>query len=169
LTEGKPALTSVEASSGFAPDEVLRLAASLEVGSEHPLATAILRGAEQKGLKAAKVEDFEAVPGQGVKGRIDGRIAGSAMRVSWKASASSGPARQAADARRKQGETVMYLAVDGKLAGFVAVADPIKPSAAEAIAKLHSWDSRSSWPPATTRRRRKAVAARLGIDEVRAG
>jgi Cu+-exporting ATPase len=139
LTEGKPALTSVEASSGFEPDEVPCLVASLEAGSEHPLATAILRGAEQKGLKAAKVEDFEAVTGQGVKGRIDGRMAGLGnARLMESFGIDVGSLAKAAEARRKQGETVMYLGVDGKLAGLVAVADPIKPSAGEAIAELHS-------------------------------
>ena len=73
LTEGKPALTGVEAAPGFEPDEVLRLAASLEAGSEHPLAAAILRGAEQRGLKLEKIEGFDSVTGQGVKGRIGGR------------------------------------------------------------------------------------------------
>jgi P-type Cu+ transporter len=170
LTEGKPALTGVEASSGFAPDEVLRLAASLEAGSEHPLAAAILRGAEQKSLKPAKVEDFEAVTGQGVKGRIGGRVArlGNA-RLMESFGIQVGPLAQAADARRKQGETIMYLAVDGKLAGLVAVTDPIKPSAAEAIAKLHSLGLKIIMATGDNETTAKAVAARLGIDEVRAG
>src|SRR5262249_50252428 len=139
LTEGKPALTGVEASSGFETDEVLRLAASLEAGSEHPLATAILRGAEQKSLKPAKVADFEAVTGEGVKAGVEGRIAalGNARLVE-SVGTNASPLAKSAEARRKQGETVMYLAVDGKLAGLVAVADPIRPSAAEAIAKLHA-------------------------------
>src|SRR6185295_17980599 len=124
LTEGKPALTGVEAFSGFAPDEVLRLAASLKAGSEHPLATAILRGAEQKSVKPAKVEDFEAV---------------------------------------------MYVAVGGKLAGLVAAADPVKPSAAEAIAKLHSLGLKIIMATGDNEATAKAVAARLDIDEVRAG
>jgi Cu+-exporting ATPase len=170
LTEGKPALTGLETWSGFAPDEVLRLAASLEAGSEHPLATAILRGAEQKGLKPAKVEDFEAVTGQGVKGRIGGRVAGLGnARLMGNFGIQMGPLAQAADARRKQGETVMYLAVDGKLAGLVAVADPIKPSAAEAIAKLHGLGLKIIMATGDNEATAKAVAARLGIDEVRAG
>jgi P-type Cu+ transporter len=170
LTEGKPALTGVETSSGFAPDEVLRLAASLEAGSEHPLATAILRGAEQKGLKPAKVEDFEAVTGQGVKGRVDGRIAGLGnARLMESFGIDVSPLATAADARRKQGETVMYLGADGKLAGLVAVADPIKPSAAEAIAKLHSLGLRIIMATGDNETTAKAVASRLGIDEIRAG
>jgi Cu+-exporting ATPase len=170
LTEGKPALTGVDTSSGFTPDEVLRLAASLEAGSEHPLATAVLRGAEQKGLKPTKVEDFEAVAGQGVKGSIDGRIAGLGnARLMESFGIQVSPLAKAADARRKQGETVMYLAVDGKLAGLVAVADPIKPSAAEAIAKLHSLGLKIIMATGDNEATAKAVAAQLGIDEIKAG
>ena len=170
LTEGKPALTGVDTSSGFTPDEVLRLAASLEAGSEHPLATAVLRGAEQKSLKPTKVEDFEAVAGQGVKGRIDGRIAGLGnARLMESFGIKVSPLAKTADAHRKQGETVMYLAVDGKLAGLVAVADPIKPSAADAIAKLHSLGLKIIMATGDTEATARAVAARLGIDEIRAG
>ena len=170
LTEGKPALTGVDTSSGFTPDEVLRLAASLEAGSEHLLATAVLRGAEQKSLKPTKVEDFEAVAGQGVKGRIDGRIAGLGnARLMESFGIKVSPLAKTADAHRKQGETVMYLAVDGKLAGLVAVADPIKPSAAEAIAKLHSLGLKIIMATGDTEATARAVAARLGIDEIRAG
>ena len=170
LTEGKPALTGVDTSSGFTPDEVLRLAASLEAGSEHPLATAVLRGAEQKSLKPTKVEDFEAVAGQGVKGRIDGRIAGLGnARLMESFGIKVSPLAKTADAHRKQGETVMYLAVDGKLAGLVAVADPIKPSAAEAIAKLHGLGLRIIMATGDNETTAKAVASRLGIDEIRAG
>ncbi|HYB05621.1 MAG TPA: heavy metal translocating P-type ATPase, partial [Methyloceanibacter sp.] len=130
LTEGKPALTGVEATPGFQADEVLRLAASLEAGSEHPLATAILRGAEQKGSKLAKGEGFEAVTGQGVKGSIEGRVAvlGNA-RLMEGFGIDIAPLGGLAEARRKQSETVMFLGLNGKLAGFVAVADPVKPSA----------------------------------------
>jgi P-type Cu+ transporter len=170
LTEGKPALTGVEVSSGFEPDEVLRLAASLEAGSEHPLATAILRGAERKGLESAKTEDFDAVTGQGVRGRIDGRFAalGNA-RLMESFGIDVSPLAKAAEARRKQGETVMYLGVDGKLGGLVAVADPIKPSAAEAIANLHSLGLRIIMATGDNEATAKVVASRLHIDEVRAG
>ena len=170
LTEGKPALTGVEVAQGFQPDKVLSLAPSLEAGSEHPLATAILRGAEQKGLKPAKVENFEAVTCQGVKGRIDGRIAGLGnARLVESFGFDVHPLAKAAEARRKQGETVMYLAVDGKLAGLVAVADPIKPSAAEAIGKLHNLGLKIIMATGDNETTAKAVAARLGIDEIKAG
>ena len=170
LTEGRPALTGVESASGFQDDEVLRLAASLEAGSEHPLAAAILRGAEQKGLKPAKVEGFEAVTGQGVKGNIDGSMAalGNA-RLMESFGIDPAPLVKAAEARRKQGETVMFLAAGGKLAGLVGVADPIKPSAAEAIAKLHALGIKVIMATGDNETTAKAVAARLGIDELRAG
>jgi Cu+-exporting ATPase len=170
LTEGKPALTGVEIAPGFKPDEVLRLAASLEAGSEHPLAAAILRGVEERDVKPAKVEGFEAVTGQGVKGRINGRVAalGNA-RLMESFGVDVAPLAKAAEARRKQGETVMFLGADGKLAGFVAVADPIKPTAAEAIAKLHRLGLKIVMATGDNETTARAVAARLGIDEVHAG
>ena len=170
LTEGKPALTGVEIAPGFKPDEVLLLAASLEAGSEHPLAAAILRGAEQRGLKPGKVEDFEAVTGQGVKGGVGGHMAalGNA-RLMESFGVDVTPLAKAAEARRKQGETVMFLGADGKLAGLVAVADPIKTTAAEAIAKLHRLGLKIVMATGDNETTAKAVAARLGIDEVHAG
>jgi Cu+-exporting ATPase len=170
LTEGKPALTGVETASGFDEKEVLRLAASLEAGSEHPLAAAILRGAEAKDLKPAKVGGFEAVTGQGVKGTVGGRkVALGNARLMQSYDIDPSPLAKAAEARRKAGETVMFLAVDGKLAGLVAVADPIKPSAAEAIAKLHSLGLTVIMATGDNETTAKAVAETLGIDEVRAG
>jgi Cu+-exporting ATPase len=129
-----------------------------------------LRGAEEKGLKPAKASDFEAVTGQGVKARIDGRLAalGNA-RLMQGFGIDVAPLAKAADARRQQGETVMFLGVDGKLAGVVAVADPIKPSAAEAIAKLHALGLEVIMATGDNETTAKAVAARLGIDQVRAG
>jgi Cu+-exporting ATPase len=170
LTEGKPALTGVETMPGFTSDEVLRLAASLEAGSEHPLAAAILRGAETRGLTPDKVSDFAAVTGQGVKGRVDTRSAllGN-QRLMEGAKIDSAPLASSAEARRKEGETVMFLGVDGKLAGLVAVADPIKPTAAEAIAKLHRLGLKIVMATGDNETTAKAVAARLGIDDVRAG
>jgi P-type Cu+ transporter len=170
LTEGKPALTGVEAMPGFPSDEVLRLAASLEAGSEHPLAAAILRGAETRGLAADKVGDFGAVTGQGVKGRFGSRnvLLGN-QRLMEGAKIAPSPLAASAEARRQEGETVMFLGVDGKLAGLVAVADPIKATAAEAIAKLHRLGLKVVMATGDNETTAKAVAARLGIDEVRAG
>ena len=170
LTEGKPALTGVEIAPGFEPDEVLRMAAALEAGSEHPLAAAILRGAEQRGLKLEKVGGFEAVTGQGVTGRIGKRkvLLGN-QRLMEAAGIDVAPLAASAEGRRKDGETVMFLSAGGKLAGFVAVTDPIKATAAEAIAKLHALGLKIVMATGDNETTAKAVAARLGIDEVRAG
>jgi Cu+-exporting ATPase len=170
LTEGKPALTGAEASPGFDQEGVLRLAASLEAGSEHPLAAAILRGAEQQGVSPVKIEDFDSVTGQGVKGRIDGKRAWLGnQRLMQAAGIDIAPLAAVAEARRKAGETVMFLGVDGRLAGLVAVADPIKPGAAEAIAKLHHLGLKIVMATGDNETTARAVAAKLGIDAVRAG
>jgi P-type Cu+ transporter len=170
LTEGKPALTGIEAAAGFEPDDVLRLAAALEARSEHPLAAAILEGAEAKGLKPPKVEDFEAVTGQGVEGRIDGLgvFLGNA-RLMQGAGIDAAPLAEAAERRQRNGETVMMLGADGKLAGLVAVADPIKPGSAEAIARLHGMGLTLVMATGDNVTTAKAVAAQLGIDAVHAG
>jgi P-type Cu+ transporter len=169
LTEGKPKLTGVEAAAGFDDNEVVGLAASLEAGSEHPLAAAILLGAEQRGLTPDKAESFESVTGHGVKGRIGGRavLLGNA-RLMQGAGIDVAPLAAAAEARRAQGETVMFLGVDGKLAGFVGVADPIKASAAEAIAKLHTLGLKVVMATGDNETTAKAVGARLRIDKIHA-
>jgi Cu+-exporting ATPase len=170
LTVGKPTLTGVEAAPGFDPDKVLRLAAGLEIRSEHPLADAILRGAEAKDLGAPKVAEFSTVTGQGVRGTVDGRVAllGNA-RLMESANIDIAPLAESAEQRRKNGETVMLLACDGKLAGFVAVADPIKPGAADAIANLHALGLKIVMATGDNATTAKTVASQLGIDEVRAG
>ncbi|MGK2922938.1 MAG: heavy metal translocating P-type ATPase [Methyloceanibacter sp.] len=170
VTEGKPSLTGVETAQGFEPDELLRLAAALETGSEHPLAEAILRGAEEKGLRPEKTRDFEAVTGQGVKGRVGDRdvLFGNA-RLMEAASIDVSPLEGKADELRQGGETVMFLGAGGKLAGILAVADPIKESAAESIAALHALGLRIVMATGDNATTAKAVAAKLGIDEVHAG
>jgi Cu+-exporting ATPase len=170
LTEGKPKLTGVEVMSGLSENEVLGLAAALELRSEHPLAEAILAGAEAKGVKTPKVEAFETVTGQGVTGKVEGRavVLGNA-RLMKRAGIDIAPLDEAAKVRRRDGETVMLLGVDGKLAGFVAVADPIKASTPEAIMKLHQLGLKSVMATGDNPSTAKAVAGKLGIDEVRAG
>jgi Cu+-exporting ATPase len=170
LTEGRPALTGVESAPGFASDEVLRLAASLEAGSEHPLAAAILRGAEARGLKPDKIEGFDAVTGEGVKGRSGARtlLLGN-QRLMQGAGIDVAPLAAAAEAKRKQGETIMYFGIDGRLAGLISVADPIKDTAAEAIAKLHALGLKIVMATGDNETTAKAVASKLGIDAVRAG
>ena len=169
LTQGKPALTGVEAAPGFDPDDVLRLAAAVEAGSEHPLAEAILRGAEERGLSVTKVESFESVTGQGVTARAGGRavLLGNAQLLR-SAGIDIAPLADGADATRVRGETVMFLGVDGKLAGFVAVADPIKPSSAEAIEKLHRLGLKLVMATGDNPTTAKAVASQLGIETVHA-
>jgi len=170
LTEGKPRLTGVQAADGFDQEEVLRLAAALEAGSEHPLAEAILRGAEESGLTPEKTQDFEAVTGQGVKGRVADRevLLGNA-RLMEAAGIDVASLEDKANELRQGGETVVFLGCGGKLAGIVAVADPIKESAAESIAKLHQLGLRIVMATGDNATTAKAVAAKLGIDEVHAG
>jgi P-type Cu+ transporter len=169
LTQGAPTLTEIEPAPGFAVDEVLSLAAGLEAGSEHPLAEAILDAAKQKGIKAGKTEAFEAVTGKGVKGRIEGNtvVLGNAPLLEREGAALT-PLKEAAERRRREGETVVFLSVDGKLAGLLAIADPIKPSAAEAIAELHRLGIRIVMATGDNPTTAQAVASRLGIDEVHA-
>jgi Cu+-exporting ATPase len=170
LTLGKPALTAVEAAPGFSEDDVLKSAAAIEAGSEHPLAAAILQGAEQRGQKLVKVESFSSVTGQGVKGRVEGKdVLFGNQRLMQGAGIDESPLASRAEAMRKDGQTVMFLGVGGKLAGLVAVADPIKPTAAEAIAKLHRLGLKIVMATGDTETTAKAVAAKLGIDEVHAG
>jgi Cu+-exporting ATPase len=170
LTEGKPAMTGVEPAPGFEADQVLGLAAALETGSEHPLAAAILKGAEARGFRPAKADRFESVTGAGVRAKVGGQTAvlGNA-KLMQEAGIDIAPLAAQAEARRKQGETVMFLGVDGRLAGLVAVADPIKSSSAEAIARLHALGLKLVMATGDNPTTAKAVAARLGIDEVAAG
>jgi len=169
LTEGKPALASITASAGFSESEILRLAASLERASEHPLASAIVGAAAARNHQLAPVREFRAVAGQGVVGSVDGRaVAFGNLKLLETLAVDVSELRDKAEGLRRDGQTVMFLAVDKKLAGLVSVADPIKPSAVEAIQALHRDGLRivmltgDSWTTA------RAVAARLGIDDVKA-
>ena len=170
LTEGRPELTDVIAFGKTNQDEILVLAASLEKGSEHPLAEAILGGAEKRGLKVRKAGDFQAVTGKGVKGRIDGQdIALGNQAMMLDISVDILTADKQADELRAAGKTAMFIAVDGQLAGIVAVADPIKSSTAQAIAELHEAGLTIIMATGDNERTALAVAGQLGIDEVRAG
>jgi Cu+-exporting ATPase len=167
LTEGKPRLTAVEAVVGFDADELLRLAASLEKGSEHPLAAAIVRGAEAKGLRLAEGRDFQSVTGKGVIGTVDGRAVtlGNASLLSDKG-VDAGPLRPRLEALRGEGQTVMLAAVDGRLTGLIGVADPIRASTPEAIRLLHADGLRVIMLTGDSRTTAEAVARKLGLDEV---
>jgi Cu+-exporting ATPase len=169
LTEGKPRLTDVVALHGDEA-EVLGLAAALERGSEHPLAEAIVAGAKDRGLSLGTVEDFEAVTGKGVHGTVGGRkvaLGNATMMTDLGLSADKAEAQ--ADALRADGKTAMFVAVDGTLAGIVAVADPIKETTEAAIRDLHALGLTIIMATGDNRRTAEAVASKLGIDEVRAG
>jgi Cu+-exporting ATPase len=169
LTEGKPKLVAVLPEPGHEEAEVLRLAASLERGSEHPLAEAIVAGAEARGVALTKAEDFEAVTGKGVKGTVDGKAValGNAKLVA-DLGLDGGRLAETADARRDEGETVMFVVVDGQIAGLVSVADPVKATTPEALTALHELGFRIVMATGDNERTAKAVAGRLGIDEIRA-
>ncbi len=169
LTEGKPTLVSVAAFGALSEDEVVRWAASLEQGSEHPLAAAIIEGAKSRTLAIERVEQFEARSGKGVVGLIAGRRAllGNAAMMADERIAIDQAASQADDLRRR-GQTVMFLAVDRSLAGLIAVADPIKATTGEAIKALHAEGLRVVMLTGDNSVTAKAVASTLHIDDVRA-
>ncbi len=169
LTEGKPKLVSVIAQGNHNEEEVLRLAASLERGSEHPLAEAIVSGAKERGVELADATDFDAVTGKGVTGTVDGKAValGNARLVS-DLGLDAGALSETANARRDQGETVMFVVVAGEIAGLVAVTDPVKETTPDALKELHALGFRIIMATGDNERTAKAVAARLGIDEIRA-
>jgi Cu+-exporting ATPase len=169
LTVGKPKLTAVETVSGFEEADVLRLAAALERGSEHPLAAAIVEGAEDRGLTLPASSDFESRTGKGVVGSAEGRkvaLGNVALMADLGVDSSSIAAR--ADELRAEGQGVMFVALDGQLAGLVVVADPVKDTAAQAIAELHREGIRIVMLTGDNQRTAEAVARRVGIDEVMA-
>jgi len=169
LTVGKPKLVAVLPEEGSDEAELLRLAAALERGSEHPLAEAIISAAEQRGLNLPKTEDFEAITGKGVTGRVEGRaVALGNARLVADLGLDGSHADKVADRRRDQGETVMFVIVEGRLAGLVSVADPVKETTPEALKALHDEGLRIVMVTGDNERTAKAVAARLGIDEIRA-
>ena len=169
LTEGKPKLVAVLPEQGFEESEVLRIAASLERGSEHPLAEAIVSGAEGRGIALAKAEDFEAVTGKGVNGNVDGHTVALGNKAMIEdLGLAAGDLVEKANQRRDEGETVMFVAIDGAIAGLVSVADPVKEATPDALKALHALGLRIIMATGDNERTAKAVAARLGIDEIRA-
>jgi Cu+-exporting ATPase len=169
LTEGKPALAHIIPAEGFTEDELLLSAASLEQGSEHPLAEAIVRGAEAKGAKLVKAEAFEAVTGKGVKGRVnDKTIALGNTKLMDDAEVDSSVMKEEADRYRAEGGTVMFVAINGKLAGMIAVSDPIKETTAKAIKDLHEAGLKIVMLTGDNETTARSVAEKLGIDEVHA-
>jgi len=169
LTEGRPSLSTVVPVADVGEAEVLRLAASLERGSEHPLAAAIVRGAQARGLGLHPVAEFQSLTGHGVQGEIDGhRVAVGNLRLLEALGADPAPLTDHAERLRTDGQTAMYVAIDGRAAGVLGVSDAIKASTPEAVAALHGMGLKvvmltgDHWATA------RAVAAKLGIDAIEA-
>jgi len=167
ISEGKPRLASVLATNGFDDREVLTLAAGLERASEHPLAAAIIKGAEARGVQVPAASDFSAISGQGVRGVVKGRrvVLGNVALFEQLGIDARTLAPRAEELRR-DGQIVMLVAIDGKPAGLIGVADPVKPSAAEAIERLHGQGLRIVMLTGDSATTANAVAKKLGIDDV---
>ena len=170
LTMGKPKLTDTVVLGDLTETDLLSLAAALERGSEHPLAEAIVEGAEVQSAPRQEAVDFEAITGKGVRGKVGGRaVALGNAAMMREMGLDTAQAEAKADTLRAEGKTAMFIAVDGALAGIVAVADPIKESTAQAIRELHDQGLRVIMATGDNERTAQAVAGKLGIDEVRAG
>jgi Cu+-exporting ATPase len=169
LTEGKPRLIAVLPEQGHDETEVLRLAATLEKGSGHPLAEAIVAGAQERGVALGEASDFEAVTGKGVKGVVDGKsVALGNLKLVTDLGLEAAELTEKANAHRDLGETVMFVVLDGAVAGLVSVADPVKETTPAALKALHELGFRIIMATGDNERTARAVAARLGIDEIRA-
>jgi Cu+-exporting ATPase len=167
LTEGRPALRAVEAVDGSNEADLLRLAAGLELASEHPLAAAIVKGAEQRGIAPARAESFESRTGSGVIGRVDGHtVALGNRRLLEELGVSARKLEERAEALRADGATVLFAAIDGKPAGLIAIADPIKPSTPGAVRDLRKDGLRLVMVTGDSETTARAVARTLGLDEV---
>jgi Cu+-exporting ATPase len=167
LTEGKPRLTLTLPAEGFTAEEVLRLAASLEQGSEHPLASALLRAAQERGLALGAVEDFQAVTGQGIRGRLEGRslVLGNATLLGSVGAETSALAAQA-ETHRQDGASVLFLAVDGKVAGTLVAADKVKPTTHQALREIRAAGIRIIMATGDATATAQAIGRELGLDEV---
>jgi Cu+-exporting ATPase len=167
LTEGRPAFERAIATQGFSEEDVLRLAASLDQGSEHPLAAAIVAAANEQGLKLSKPEAFDSESGIGVRGTVDGKsLALGNTALMEQLGVSVDALKERAEELRGQGASVMHLAVDGELAGMLAVSDPIKPTSADALKSLRDAGLRVVMATGDGLTTARAVGKRLGIEEV---
>ncbi|MEX2318233.1 MAG: heavy metal translocating P-type ATPase, partial [Bauldia sp.] len=169
LTEGKPSVTAIRPEAGFEEDELLRLTASLEKASEHPLGAAIVEASSKRGLKLAEPSGFDSPTGKGVTGTVEGRkiLIGNAGFLEGEGVDTAALAVEA-DRLREDGATAIFAAIDGKAAGILAIADPIKETTPEAIAALHAAGVRIVMLTGDNRTTAEAVARKLGIDEVEA-
>jgi Cu+-exporting ATPase len=170
LTEGKPKLVAVEPMPGLTDDEVLALAAAIEARSEHPLAVAIVTGARERKLALAEIHNFESQTGTGISGTVDGRaiVIGNAAQMK-RVGADTQSLESAAERHRAEAAGVMFVAINGRTAGLIAVADPIKASTREALTALHAEGLRIVMLTGDSRGTAEAVAKAIGgIDEVHA-
>jgi len=169
LTEGKPRVTTLVPAEGMDEDELLRLAASLERASEHPLAAAIVAAAEERGLEMVEAGEFDSITGKGVRGKVAGReVAIGNQRLLESLEIDPGPLAGRADRQRAEGETVMFVAIDGRPAGLVCVADPIKETTPGALQALREEGLRIVMLTGDNRTTAEAVARKVGIDEIQA-
>ena len=169
LTAGRPELTAIDALSGQDEDEFLALVAAVESASEHPLAEAIVRAAQDKSLTIPKAQNFNSTTGEGVEAIVNGKaVAIGNSKLMESLNSYDQDLSDKADVRRKEGETVMFVAIDGKAAGIISVADPIKPSTKDAIGLLHDAGLKVIMLTGDNQKTAQAVANKLGIDEVHA-
>jgi P-type Cu+ transporter len=169
LTEGKPKLVTVEPQSGFDAAVLLRLTASLEHVSEHPLAAAIVSGARERALSLSEVRDFQSVTGRGVTGSVEGRAVAIGNLGHLEAlGIDPGSLRDRADVLRREGQTVVFVGIDSRPAGLIGVADPVKPTTAEAIQALHREGIKVVMLTGDNRTTAEAVARSVGIDRIEA-
>ncbi len=167
LTEGKPRLAAVVAAPGWSEPRVLEIALGLERNSEHPLASAIVAGAEARGVSAAEISEFQAVPGKGVRGSIDSKPAALGnLALMRDLGVETGPLEERAEELRRGGLTSAFVALGGRLAGIVAVADPIRPDARAAVAELRRSGLRLVMLTGDSRTTAEAVGRELGIEEI---
>ena len=169
LTEGRPKLVLVEPQSPFTKDEIISLAAAVEKGSEHPLAAAIVEGAEERSAQISSASEFSSVTGEGVEATVDGRkVALGNAKMMKRISAYDESMAANAEDHRREGQTVMFIAVDGKPAGLIGVADPIKETTPDAIKALHDAGVKVVMLTGDSRATAEAVGAKIGIDEIHA-
>ena len=167
LTEGRPMVVSITANEPFNEETLLQFAGSLERGSEHPLAEAIVRSAEDRNLTLTRTDDFESITGKGVRGKIaDHVVAIGNQRLLTDLGADVAKLEELAETRRGDGETVMYVAIDGVAAGIIGVADPIKETTPDAIAALHAQGLKIIMLTGDSQTTAEAVARKLGLDNV---
>ncbi len=167
ITEGKPSVTDVVTTDGLSDDDLLRLAASAERGSEHPLGEAIVQEAQDRGLSLAEAQEFQAVPGHGIEARVDGRplLLGNLKLMNDNRFELNGLAAQG-ETLSEEGKTPMFVAVDGRVAGVIAVADTLKPGSRDAVAELHRTGIEVVMLTGDNRRTAEAIARQVGVDRV---